>query len=282
MRIWMGKFIKIGIGVVVGFAVLIVLSLSLPLVIESDTSKYDGLTPYQTSEVIKFEQSCKSDPNCKESVLTMIENYKNENNLSQWGKSPQSSEYSSQDCSGNTRCIINKVTQVTDGDTINVGSQAIRFALSSAPELYEFNGPEARNFISEICPVGSEALVDEDDGQTQGSYGRVIGVIYCNGVNLNEELLDAGLGYLSSEFCDSGEFANDLWAVKHGCTSSPVSIPEIIPEIRNNCDHSYPDFCIPTSPPDLDCGDISQKRFTVLQPDPHRFDGDKDGIGCES
>ncbi len=25
-----------------------------------------------------------------------------------------------------------------------------------------------------------------------------------------------------------------------------------------------------------------KKRFTVLQPDPHRFDGDKDGIGCES
>jgi micrococcal nuclease len=32
----------------------------------------------------------------------------------------------------------------------------------------------------------------------------------------------------------------------------------------------------------LDCGDIPQKKFTVLQPDPHRFDGDKDGIGCES
>jgi len=49
-----------------------------------------------------------------------------------------------------------------------------------------------------------------------------------------------------------------------------------------DCDHSYPDFCIPSSPPDLDCKYISQKRFTVLQPDPHRFDGDKDGIGCES
>jgi endonuclease YncB( thermonuclease family) len=49
-----------------------------------------------------------------------------------------------------------------------------------------------------------------------------------------------------------------------------------------DCDPSYPDFCIPPPPPDLDCKDIPQKRFTVLQPDPHRFDGDKDGIGCES
>jgi len=59
-------------------------------------------------------------------------------------------------------------------------------------------------------------------------------------------------------------------------------VPEMIVESENNCDPSYPDFCIPPSPPDLNCKDISQKRFTVLQPDPHRFDGDKDGIGCES
>jgi len=59
--------------------------------------------------------------------------------------------------------------------------------------------------------------------------------------------------------------------------SAPVSTTK-----QNECDSSYPDFCIPSPPPDLDCGDIAQKRFTVLQPDPHRFDGDKDGIGCES
>ena len=49
-----------------------------------------------------------------------------------------------------------------------------------------------------------------------------------------------------------------------------------------NCDPSYPDVCIPPSPPDLDCGDITFRRFTVLPPDPHRFDGDNDGVGCES
>ena len=48
------------------------------------------------------------------------------------------------------------------------------------------------------------------------------------------------------------------------------------------CDPSYPTACIPSPPPDLDCGDIPYRRFKVLQPDPHRFDGDKDGVGCES
>lgn len=50
---------------------------------------------------------------------------------------------------------------------------------------------------------------------------------------------------------------------------------------RSNCSPSYPDVCIPPPPPDLDCGDISHRNFRVLQPDPHRFDGDRDGIGCE-
>jgi micrococcal nuclease len=48
------------------------------------------------------------------------------------------------------------------------------------------------------------------------------------------------------------------------------------------CDPSYPDVCIPSPPPDLDCGDIPYRRFRVIGSDPHHFDGDHDGIGCES
>lgn len=47
------------------------------------------------------------------------------------------------------------------------------------------------------------------------------------------------------------------------------------------CDASYPDFCIPPPPPDLDCSDLIARNFTVLPPDPHRFDADDDGRGCE-
>ena len=39
--------------------------------------------------------------------------------------------------------------------------------------------------------------------------------------------------------------------------------------------------CIPPPPPDLDCADIPYRNFRVLPPDPHHFDGDHDGIGCE-
>ena len=185
--------------------------------------------------------------------------------------SPSPIEQSSE-CSGSARCFTGIVTQIIDGDTMTVAEQSIRFALTDTPELNEFGGVEARNFIEDICFVGSSALVDEDDGQTEGSYGRIVGVIYCNGVNLNEAILDADLGYLSSSFCYKSEFSNTAWAQKHGCPTTTQS----------SCDPSYPDFCIPPSPPDLDCKDIAQKRFTVIGSDPHRFDGDGDGIGCES
>jgi micrococcal nuclease len=38
----------------------------------------------------------------------------------------------------------------------------------------------------------------------------------------------------------------------------------------------------PPASPDLDCPDIGRHNFTVLRPDPHRFDADHDGIGCEA
>jgi len=59
--------------------------------------------------------------------------------------------------------------------------------------------------------------------------------------------------------------------------------PPPAPTPVGNCDPSYPTVCIPPAPPDLDCKDIPFRRFKVLPPDPHRFDGsDNDGLGCES
>ena len=50
---------------------------------------------------------------------------------------------------------------------------------------------------------------------------------------------------------------------------------------HGDCDSSYPDVCIPSYPPDLNCDDISKKNFEVLSPDPHGFDREGDGLGCE-
>lgn len=72
-----------------------------------------------------------------------------------------------------------------------------------------------------------------------------------------------------------------------GCESpqatTPTTQPTNTPTTKPTCDPSYPTVCIPPPPPDLDCEDVPYRRFKVLPPDPHRFDGnDNDGIGCES
>lgn len=66
-------------------------------------------------------------------------------------------------------------------------------------------------------------------------------------------------------------------------TPKPISSPEPTPTATQtgNCSPAYPDVCIPPPPPDLNCKDVPYKRFRVLPPDPHGFDGNQDGIGCE-
>jgi micrococcal nuclease len=66
---------------------------------------------------------------------------------------------------------------------------------------------------------------------------------------------------------------------------APEATPQPLvqaPQDGGGCDPSYPGVCIPPYPPDLDCGEIEYHRFDVRQPDPHGFDRDEDGIGCES
>ena len=121
------------------------------------------------------------------------------------------------ECTGKARCISDFVTRIIDGDTIVVGDKSIRFALVNTPEFGDHDYTQAKNFIENICPVGSKVLVDEDDGQTQGSYGRIIGKIYCNNLNLNEEVLEVGHAVILTQFCEVSEFASEPWAKKHGC-----------------------------------------------------------------
>ena len=120
-------------------------------------------------------------------------------------------------CSGDAQCITGKVTEIVDGDTIKVDNKSIRFSLTSTPEIYDEKGVLAKKYVEKICPIGSTVLVDEDDLQTQGSYGRIIGLIKCNGKILNEEILESGHGEISIQYSKTSEFANSDWAKHYGC-----------------------------------------------------------------
>jgi len=122
-------------------------------------------------------------------------------------------------CLGTAHCFTGTVTKVVDGDTIDVDNTRIRLALANTPETNQQGYAEARDFVSNICGVGSKALVDEDDGQKKGSYGRMIGLVYCNDsiVSLNQLLLENGHAKILENLCDRSEFTVQQWAQNNGC-----------------------------------------------------------------
>src|SRR5438445_6582188 len=117
-------------------------------------------------------------------------------------------------CEGTAACFTDSVTYIVDGDTLDVGSTRIRLALVNSSEVGQPGYAEAKQFTAQTCPVGSSALVDEDDGQTGGSYGRMVALVYCGGVNLNAELLSSGNAVLVTYYCSVSEFADEPWT---GC-----------------------------------------------------------------
>jgi endonuclease YncB( thermonuclease family) len=114
-------------------------------------------------------------------------------------------------CIGVAECFAGKVTKIVDGDTLDVDGVRIRLALVNSPERGEPGYSEATAFTAEMCPVGSTVLVDEDDGQQEGSYGRLIGKVFCGGQNLNAALLEAGHATVYTDFCSKSEFSSEAW-----------------------------------------------------------------------
>jgi micrococcal nuclease len=71
-----------------------------------------------------------------------------------------------------------------------------------------------------------------------------------------------------------------------GASPPPPPPPAPDPPPAPACDPSYPSMCIPPPPPILSCSDVGEKDFPVRHDvpnaDPHGFDPDENGIGCQS
>ena len=122
-------------------------------------------------------------------------------------------------CRGVADCFRGSVTEIVDGDTIGVNNVRIRLSIVNTPERGEDGYNEATKLTESVCPVGADALVDEDDGQKEGSYDRLIGTVYCNSstTSLNQILLQEGKAVVYEDFCDVSEFAKDKWVTDFGC-----------------------------------------------------------------
>jgi micrococcal nuclease len=107
--------------------------------------------------------------------------------------------------------LAGKVNHVVDGDTLDINDIRIRLSLVDTPERGDPGFKEATQFVVKLC-LGENAEVDMDDGQRQGSFGREIGVVYCDRENLNQQLIENNLGIIDTRFCEKSEFSNDKWA----------------------------------------------------------------------
>lgn len=114
-------------------------------------------------------------------------------------------------------CYETTLLRVIDGDTVkDSDDMSIRFSLVSAPELDEKGGHDSKVFLEAICPIGSKIIVDEDDGQLQGSYDGTIAQVYCNGMSMNAEMIYNDHATIDDEFCGVSEFTFELWTKSCG------------------------------------------------------------------
>jgi micrococcal nuclease len=181
------------------------------------------------------------------------------------------------------------VSRVIDGDTLDVLTRegdtiTIRLALIDAPERNEPGFNEAKNFITEQC-LNKNAEVDPDNSQGL-TYGRTVAVVYCEGVNVNEAILDNNLADIYQSFCDVSEFAYTNWAQEHGCSNNrsdngDKDDVEKEDPVESDSISNTNRLDISDTSKDLDCKDFDEKNIPVGSDDPHNLDADSDGIGCE-
>jgi micrococcal nuclease len=107
------------------------------------------------------------------------------------------------------------MAEIIDGDTVELAEceLRLRLALVDAPERGEPGFEEATSFTAGRCPLDETVLVDLDAGQPLDTTGtRLVGVLLCDGANVNADLVAAGLAVIDARFCDRSEFADDDWA----------------------------------------------------------------------
>jgi micrococcal nuclease len=187
------------------------------------------------------------------------------------------------------------VVGIVDGDTIDVRMHGqvvrVRYIGIDTPERGEMMFNQAAAYNQTLVHNKTVTLV-RDQSETD-QFDRLLRYVIAGDTFVNYELVDQGYAGASAYPPDTA-CADVLEAAEGQAQTAgrglwmPTPVPFIpLPTSgggnnAENCHPSYPGVCIPPPPPDLDCPQISYTDFTVLPPDPHRFDGDDDGVGCES
>ncbi|MWG34800.1 nuclease [Halomarina oriensis] len=209
---------------------------------------------------------------------------------------------------------------MVDGDTYEVqfedGSvEDVRLLGIDTPEVHTTNDPaefegipgtgdgeswlrdwghKASDYTNKRLAGETVTIETDPSADRRGSYGRLLVYVYHNGENVNLQLIEQGYARLyDTDFSERNAFTsaertaqNDgvgLWGYEAPARSTPE------PTERKTEVPSEGGVDVPPVPADGDynCGDFDtqEQAQTVLEDepgDPHRLDGDGDGVACES
>ncbi len=185
---------------------------------------------------------------------------------------------------------MGSVVDIRDGDTIEVRLEdgnvyPVRYIGMDTAEQGETGYWPSANKNSELV-YGKTVTLIKDVSEVD-RYDRLLRYVVVGNIFVNNELVIEGLAkaaqYPPDTACAATFSSSEQYAQSHllGMWVA-TSVPQPTSPPRGDCDPAYPTVCIPSPPPDLDCKDVPYRRFQVLPPDPHNFDRDNDGIGCES
>lgn len=97
--------------------------------------------------------------------------------------------------------ITGKVVSVADGDTITISENGterkIRFYGIDCPEGDQQFGQQATKFTSALVS-GRKIEIKKMDTDR---YGRTVAILYADGVNLNEQIVAQGYGWMYRQYC---------------------------------------------------------------------------------
>jgi Staphylococcal nuclease homologue len=165
----------------------------------------------------------------------------------------------------------------------------------------------ARTALLSLAPIGRPVVLEIDPALDRTDrYGRILRYVKRNGVNVNVELVRRGAAAPYFYRSDRGRYAATLMRAAQRARASKLGLWKACPStiIRpdqaiatgrsgpsartapttGKCNPNYAGGCVPPYPPDLDCADIRALGIApvrVVGSDPHRLDGDDDGLGCE-
>ena len=182
-----------------------------------------------------------------------------------------------------------KVVSITDGDTVTILTDnkqtKVRLAEIDTPEKNQPYGKKAKKALSDFI-FGKTVRIEVD---TIDRYGRTVGTIFLNDLNINKEMVRAGHAWVYIQYAkDKTLFALEknarenqlgLWALPEGERIAPWQWRRGKRSMEKESNLSFQCETKTTCRQMQSC---AEAKYYLVNCGLMRLDGDKDGIPCES